>query len=399
MTSLSASRSSRALLALALCCALAAGCSLDLPDPAVLAVSDGGGGDSARADGDGDGAAPQIVIPALYLDGAELAKLGGVVVAGRDPWSAVFNSVVKVAADQALALSPPTVTDNGGGRAFATDNPSETAADRSDYLKGLEVVDAARDLALAWRVLGDSGYADKAVALLGAYASSPTTGMLPEARNAGPATSGKGSGSVIEIYLVLPGLFYSASLLWDYEGWARADRDAFEAWARTIAADVAQSGSQSGTQGGYRMVTLAAAGALLDDAALRTQGFDGCAAIIESSVGADGSLGDNNLGSALFMLNALVQVAEIARHHGVDLYGSRHGGRSLADAFDYYAPFVANPSTWSGTRGEVRPALFELVYSVTQDAAHGAAVKNGRPHDEIYIVGPATLTHGERFNW
>ncbi len=48
----------------------------------------------------------------------------------------------------------------------------------------------------------------------------------------------------------------------------------------------------------------------------------------------------------LFALDAMSLTAEIARHHGVNLYDYTSQGKNLKMAFDYLAPYVANPASW-----------------------------------------------------
>ena len=56
----------------------------------------------------------------------------------------------------------------------------------------------------------------------------------------------------------------------------------------------------------------------------------------------------NSLSYSVYGLNAMVQTAEVARHHGADLYGYvSPAHRSLKQALDFYVPYVLDPAEWT----------------------------------------------------
>jgi len=95
----------------------------------------------------------------------------------------------------------------------------------------------------------------------------------------------------------------------------------------------------------------------------------------------------------------MVQTAEIARHHGVDLYNyTLEDGRSLEKALGYHASFAANPSSWHyqqiNAYGGENAALYELGYASRQKSSYMDVInKWKRPMYESRIMGPVTLTH------
>lgn len=351
--------------------------------------------------------------PNMYLDAQEIEAIKAKVQAGEEPWASAYDQLI-ANANNALSMTPRSVTDNGDGHDYKTDDPYTTDgvydpnADRTDYYNAIQVGHAVRDLGLAYALTQDSRYADKAIQLINTWAVNPDTYMTPKAKNNGPATPGHGSGGVIELFITIPGMFYGADLIYNYPGWNPADKQAFFEWARTIAYDAKDQIYQNNFEN-WRHVFLASAAALTDDSALLNYVFDRYREVLPTQIEPSGLMHleytrTRGLSYSLYAINAIIQTAEIARHHGVDLYTymapTGDGPVGLKTALDYYAPFALNPDLWPYQ--QITPivaadnmALFELAYSFWPEEIFLNVIERwGRPMDETRIMGPVTLTHG-----
>ena len=160
--------------------------------------------------------------------------------------------------------------------------------------------------------------------------------------------------------------------------------------AQQFAADSA------GAFSGWLLVFRAASAILVADQPALSQAFEDFGAVLSAHMSASGAFG-GNLEDATFELNALSQVAELARHHGVDLFSLSVDGKSLELGFDYHAPFAAHPETWPGGSGRVHTnwSAYELAYRTWHKPEYLAVIEGAkRPLFESRNMGHITLTHG-----
>ena len=354
---------------------------------------------------------PDVTTPAIFTDEAALIAVRDRT--DKEPYAAAARDLLR-RAGKAFALQPQSVTsvgampESGDAHDFFTAPPYQhgkesrdgvvnAKADRADYRAADVLADAVRDLALAYAMTGEARYADKALALIRFWTLDPETRMSPRYTN---------GQSRIELSVTMPALFYGASVLWDYPGWTGEERGAFEAWVRAFMVS-AQTWSRENNFENWRLVALASAAALLQDADVLARAFDRWRALLDGQVAADGSLPHElgrtgSLSYSAYALLAMVEVAEIARHHGIDLYGyASPGGRSLKRVLDFHAPYVLDPARWphpqtKSYRG-ANAALYEVAYAATGDPLYLEVVRRyGRPLYEGRVMGPVTLTHGRR---
>jgi hypothetical protein len=345
--------------------------------------------------------------PRMYLDSGEIVAIKAQVETGAAPWKAAYDRMIS---DANAALSQGALSVTFGGRAPSSGTPHDywseapykgtrdgiinPAQDRTDYMAAIALGRAVRNLGLAYAFTGEARYADKAAALLNAWMVNPQTRMNPKFTN---------NQSRIELCITMPGAFYGADLIWNAPSWSAADRAAVSSWARTFGVS-ARSWTGTNNLENWRHVLLASAGVAGEDPSLRQEAFDGWKNFLARAMAADGRLvhetrRTKSLEYSTYALNAMVQVAEIARHFGVDLYSYRlSDGRGLEKTLDYHVRFVSSPSSW--IYQQIVPyaggnsAVYEIAYLWKQKDSYLAAINRwGRPMNEIRVMGPTTLSH------
>lgn len=362
--------------------------------------------------------------PNSYLNAAELAAIKGRVQAGDAPWAAAHSALI-ADADAALGLSPGSVTKQGStGHDYYTEAPYcgwdpasspcgasccdgqiNPNADRGDYVAAIAVSHAVRDLGLAYALTGKTAYADKAVTLIRVWCLDSATYMTPKATN---------GQSEIELAITIPGMFYGADLMWSYSGWPATQRTAFIQWTRDFATSfkTRRTSLDEANFGDWRLVFLANAAVITEDPDLMAYVVGHYRQLTPNQIDAGGVLvkeigRTKSLDYATYAANAIIQVAEIARHHGVDLYNyqAADGRGSIHKAMRWLAPYVKTPSTWphpqiSAYTG-ANAAAFELAYFAWGEAPMLDAINRwGRPVVDIRTAGHLTLTHARgAFPW
>ena len=331
---------------------------------------------------------------------------------GEAPYASAGRALRK-RAKTALALKPQSVTSVGGtpesgdSHDFFTAPPYAHAggtrdgvvnpqADRADYRAVVALSQAVRDLAFAHAVTGEARYAQKALDLIRFWCLAPETRMNPRFTN---------QQSQIELSISVPALFYGASVLWDDPGWTSEEKEALHTWVEAFR----ESGTRWSKENNFenwRLVFLASAAALLGDEAALQDVFAAWKNLLDQQVAQDGSLPRElsragSLGYSTYALNAMVQTAEIARHHGTDLYSYvSPRSRSLEQVLAFHAPYVIAPAAWP--HQQIKPykgengALYEVAHAATGNPLYLRVVHHlGRPLYENRVMGPVTLTHGE----
>ena len=341
--------------------------------------------------------------PRVYLTRRDVWRIRRVVAAGAEPWKTAFDDAM-ARAQRALALRPQSVTAGGqdaGSHDYRTDPPYTDAdgiidptADRADYDAAVAVSGAVRDLGIAYALTGTRRYAAKALQLIEAWALDPATRMTPRFTN---------GQSHIELSITMPALVYGADLVWSHPAWSGAQRVGFAAWVRALLAS-ARTWSAEQNYENWRHVLVATAAAFVDDVPSMGYAFRRFRAVIGHQMSARGEMvlelkRSRSLFYSTFALDAMLQTAEVARLHGVDLYDyTTSAGKGLERALDFHAPYVARPATWphpqiTDYEGE-NAAMYELAWAHWGKPAYRRAIERwGRPSIEERVLGPVTLTH------
>lgn len=344
--------------------------------------------------------------PNMYINANEIEYIKENVILNKEPWKMAYDSAIKNANS---ALNTPIQSVTFGGKTptsgdihdYSTDYPilddgiPNPNADRTDYNVVLKMTKAVRDLGIAYTFSGDSIYAEKAVQLINAWVVNPSTKMNPRYTN---------YQSRIEISITMPSLFYAADLVWNYPGWDSSDKAAFKEWSGKLADSARTSWSGESNVENWRLVLISSGAVMADDNDNLQFAFNKWKTLISDQMNMDGSLKyelrrTNSLSYSIFATNAMIQTAEIARHHGVDLYNYKlPDGRGLDTSLDFLAPYIINPSTWPHQQiitytGE-SVAIYELAYSFGQKSSYMDIIKKWkRPMYETKTMGPVTLTH------
>ncbi len=352
--------------------------------------------------------------PNMYLNQAEIDAIKAKVSANVDPWASAYSKVM-AAANSALNKSPVSVTFQGKtGNQYFTEKPYcgwptpangcrdgqiNPNADRGDYQAAIKLADMVRDLGLGYAFTGEAKYADKAIEMIRVWSLNPDTRMKPTTA----------AGNRIELFITLPGYLYGADLIWSYGGWDPVEKAAFADWVKTLGDDAKASGAGLNNFANWRVVLIAAAGALLDDNTLLDFAATEWKRLVPLQMSGRGVMGreygrSKGLHYSLYAINAMIQGAEILRHRNINLYDYSNSGKSLELALDFITPYAINPGSWpyqqitTITQNDSM-ALYELAYSYYKKPLYLDAINRwSRPLDEIRVMGINTLTHANLFD-
>lgn len=349
----------------------------------------------------------------------------------RQPWFAAYRRLLEDA-DEALNAEAMSVVDNGAPHGvddpnkYGTDAPYQETdgvfsedANREDYDAALAMGGWIRHLGLAYGLTGEDRYARKAVELLHHWFVDPETRMFPAAKNFGPHTEGYTSQNSIEHYITTPKMLYGASFVHTHDAWSAfpgSPVETFVQWVRDYHSDLVRGGHRGGPEGNgiykWWLVNRTVAAAYLDDTSALSSCFEDWRTTAFSDFEERGTFKfarwrTRGLYYSFSALTSLVLTAEVARHHGVDLYGHTVDGvNRLRTALEFHAPLIRNPDRWrwkelgglADFERELGGVAYEVSYSHWQDEAYFRAVKAvGRPVFDQRILGWATLTHGNLF--
>jgi hypothetical protein len=344
------------------------------------------------------------VHPNLFLNQAEIDELKAHIASNREPWTSAYREFISQAND-ALAMSPGSVTDNGGGHVMKTDQPYtsdgvyDPNADRQDYLLADQIGDAILNLGLAYQLTGKSEYADKALQLARVWFLDKKTALR----------AGTGSNNEIELWITMPAAFYGLDLLWNYPSFPDSDKSALQTWARVSSNRIRQL-QQTNNWENWRLVYLMSLAHISGDQAAFNEAIDRWKAIMEFQINDQGLMPEElgrtrSLDYSIFSINPMAQGAEIARHNGVDLYSYRNShGQGLETALDAYVPYLLDPDSWPYE--QISPYdregvfIYELAYSRYghKETYKKVIEKYQRPLYDIRTMGYVTLTHGASFD-
>ncbi len=345
------------------------------------------------------------VHPNLYLNQSEIYEIKSHIASDQGPWKSAYSDFISQA-DQDLSLPPGSVTDNGGGHVWETDQPYtsdgiyDPNADRQDYILGDKISDAILDLGLAYQLTGKPEYADKAIQLIEVWFLDKDTALQ----------AGTGSGNEIEMWITMPAAFYGMDLLWNYPSFPEEDKRALQLWAQVTINRLRNLRLVNNWEN-WRLVYLMSLAHIADDKGAMDSAIARWKEVAEYQIDGDGLMSTElnrtlSLDYSIFALSPMAQGAEIARHYGVDLYGYRNShDQGLETVFDTYVPYLLNDSSWPYQ--QIRPFdttngifVYELAYSRYghKDTYKSVINKYQRPMVDTRTMGHATLTHGSSFD-
>ncbi len=341
-------------------------------------------------------------------------------VIGEEPWRSAYilmisqaNSALNINTDinnptRGMSVTYGGLNRCGANNIFCTEGFYD-GSDRYDWEQGAKPLGiAVRDLGMAYAFTNNPIYADKLIELVKIWAIDSATAMQPKFGN----NQGR-----MDLYGTMTGLIYGVDLTWNYSGWTQSDKDTFKTWVYDLA-DRANNFSP-GTQNfeNWRNAFVSIAGAFVGDDRLLNDSFQKYKNAIPNQVHWTGRMtqesgrvnGWGGLGYSMYAIHAMIQTAEVARHHGIDLYNyTSDGVRGLRVALDFHVPYVKNPSSWQwgvnpdGTtiNGNSGIGLYELAYSIWQDPEHFSVINHwGRPMKmNMWALGIVTLTHANQFD-
>lgn len=353
-------------------------------------------------------------MPGLYLHRTHLEAIAQKARAGQEPWAAAYKQLI-VAADQALSQAPLSVRHNGGSPHFRQD---------AVYLEGRDGVRnqeancrngqtanllsrTCLDLTLAWRLTGQPRYADRALELIHVWCINQNTLMFPTGGVVDAWTPGAGFGGDIIVFAAFQDLFLAGYLLGDYPGWGLEAHAAVKRWVKAMIDPQRELMFYEGREmynnwEDARLLYLAKGALMLDDLDLLSYVFQRWRHTLAIKMTDQGELPRETMRTrsmhyTLFALNSTVQIAEIARQMGVELYDYTVNGKCLKKAVDYAAHYLLHMAEWpfemiepmSAESGETRlVGLFEPVYAHWGDRQYLEVIQayGGRPQPGLHAT-------------
>lgn len=343
-----------------------------------------------------------VLHPNMYLNINEINNIKAR--KDNEPWRTAYEQLI-TGANSDLNVPVQSVTfegkvpPSGDKHDYYTEVPA-SGVDRTDYSSAIKLGKAVRDLGLAHVLTGGTNYANKVVDLINTWCVYVDTKMNPKFTNFNDQ-------SYIELCITIPGMFYGADLIYNYQGWNDEDKNAFKNWTQKMI-ESAKTWSRGNNFENWRIVFIMSASAITGDTNSLQYAIDRWKSLIKSQMDIDGKFVSEisrktSLSYSTFALNAMTQGAEIARHYGVDLYNYKlPDGRGLEKGFDFHAPYIVNPSSWPYQQTTpydgANSAIYELAYSFKNKTSYkDVIIRWQRPMYETRTMGPVTLTYGSAF--
>jgi len=346
----------------------------------------------------------------MFLNDIEINNIKNKITSGQQPWKDAYDKFMSQNVPVALNTGIQSVTYGGkippsGDKHDYFSEPPYTIgdglfdpnADRTDYNSAMAIGKAVRDLGLAYALTGENKYADKAIQLINTWTVNPTTKMNPKVTTFN-------SQAYIEIPITMPGMYYGADLIWNYQGWNVNDRNTFKEWVKLTSVSRGRSKEVNPTNyENWKLLLISSSAVITEDNTDMNWVIQYWKELIPKQMNTQGQMTaelsrTRSLFYSMYAVNAMTQTAEITRHHGVDLYNYKTiDGKGLELAFDYHAPYLADKLTWPYQ--EIRPdlleyATYENAYSFKQKTSYmDVIIKAVRPLYENRTMGAVTLTH------
>lgn len=293
----------------------------------------------------------------------------------------------------ALQFSPP------GTHRCTVDNRTYSGWPYDQVILGRrhdDLAAAARDNALAWRLTGESRYAEAAAWILRQYAAKYLTYPLKDVNNKDTRSAARASAQTLDESVWLIPLAYAYDLLSGSEALSAADRGSIESNLLRAAVQVIQrydagvSNWQSWHNG-----AIGAVGFALNDRALIQAAIDGRSGFrfqMENSILGEGFWYEGAWSYHFYALDPLVTLAEIAYRNGIDLWSAQFKGMFAAPlllAFPDATLPAFNDSGSVSLAGQAR--LYESAYTHYGDELFAAVIRRGSRNREAWMYGTPEL--------
>lgn len=393
--------------------------------------------------------------PNIFLNQAEInnikAKLAE---SGTNIWKTAWNELLNTDVAEAMAVtSYPNIYDTTGLHVFRDNNTIKTG----DYSNAIKMARCVRALGISYALTGNTLYADKAINFIKSWCFDNATYMLPIISS---------DTNQIYLYITIPGMLYGTDLIWNYSNFqsiivtyhkidgtsqSLSLPNAIKAWTRDLATLLFfWDGKNCDTTScqnyeNWRVSFQMACASMNDDTTLITSMCNRYKYLIPYTIDTngrmtheitrtDGTLTCNgitytgsSLSYSLYAINAMIQAAEIVRHHpelNQNLYTYKtNDNRGLEKALDFYLQYCADPAMptkWRNDRYKQRGCpnssncsdtgqigicstgkchtgnmgLWELANKYYNNKYSSVINTRGRPMYESRNMGPTTLTHG-----
>jgi hypothetical protein len=333
-----------------------------------------------------------------------------------EPWHGAFQKVT-AEAEIALHQEPLSILRVSNSRYFKQDSVYLPGKDGeknpvSNMRAGEMVQTISRCglvLGAAYRLTGKNEYADKALQLVHAWCINKATYMVPDGMVAEGVTLGLAPGGEVVMFLSFAPFFAVCAQLKDYPGWNPAPKKAVNKWVRAMLEPNLDTMFHDGYQmynnwEDARLRYLACGAVFLEDTQLLNMVFDRWQEIIPEKMTDAGQLPreterPRSMSYTLSALSEAMEVAEIARHYGRDLYNYSIGGKSIKKALDYATGYLLNIEKWPFPMlkpieeefGEKGAILFELAYSCWRQPEYLAVLEKYGVRKEVGAL--ATLLY------
>jgi hypothetical protein len=312
--------------------------------------------------------------PGGLVTGGELGIIQAKVDNGVSPWAEAYSQMM-VDANQALSVTSHAIATLNIPGYYANPDAHDAAKLR------LEIdSQSSYAAAVAYRLTGETVYAEKAKELLNGWSYT----------NTGVAGT---DGRLVSAYVGV-GLINAADLIKDYPGWSAADKTQFGNWLTGVMLPVWDSITFTSNWRDWSLYAQIASYQFLDDETAMASEVNQLKTQIDVSIREDGFLpdettrGTNSLWYHYFALAPMTAAAEIVKNAtGEDLYNwVSPNGKSIKLALDkmfyYVNGHVAEwPSAYGGGNQSFSNArhLYEAMADVYQDEDYEDYAKNSRP--------------------
>ncbi|MBT4496985.1 MAG: alginate lyase family protein [Gemmatimonadetes bacterium] len=345
-------------------------------------------------------------MPGKFLNEARFGEIRSAIDAGV-PHILEARDHLMDRAEEALTQPRLSVRDNGGSPFFRQD---------AAYIPGQDGVRNAQanhesgklagrfsatvlDLAIAYRLTGESRFADKALELIHCWCINQNTRMFPGGFVQDAFTPGAQYGGDIILFACFNNAFLAMYLLDDYPGWDIYCQAAVKKWVRDMVEPQRKLMFFDGCDmynnwEDARLLYLGTGGLALGDLDLLIYVFERWRTIIPMKMTDEGQLPRETMRTrsmhyTLFALSSTSLIAEVAAAYGYDLYDYSIDGRCLRKALDYATRYLLDMDEWPFEMIEPLEeeldssslALFEMVYGHWRDDRYLQVIDRygGRP--------------------
>lgn len=283
----------------------------------------------------------------------------------RGPWSVTEKPFTPPSGDKHdyMSVGPywwPNPDTDDGLPYVRRDGRTNPERKKYDNVGLNRMIDAVRDLSLAWHLLRDERYAERAAQVLRVWFLDEATRMNPHL-NYAQAIPGRVKGRGIGIIDAhdLPQLIDAVGLLQDADAWSDADQQALEKWFDTFldwmlsskhGRDEANTKNNHATWYDAQLMSYALFVGQNDKAREIARRFG--PRRIATQIKPDGRMPHElkrtrSFDYTAFNLQAFVNVATLSEHVDVDVWGyTADNGTGLRGALDWWGPYVSGEKEW-----------------------------------------------------